>query len=333
MIFALIVQKALKSLHHPINNNTMSFVFYIPSKKSIAKGWLFKQLLSEDQHSKHSSTILDETPLDEGEKLHRPGLSTRGVSIYKGQDGYEVSLHLLASITDWELAIKAAIVIAEFADDRLQPENYPEMSVKEFKQLATDAWISEQALQGVDALLATLEAGKGPVTLFGYRGEYSIGKNLIQQLAIDPKNQEAAYQKMTKHFTDHQNTLINYTIPTRYQLDGPVGGEPESAIHWNPEQATYLFRTIWVFITIHQKETKTSYQVKYNQLLPYLQTDSHFNRCDETNYLSEVFSEVELLELEKHIATIAEKTIVESANTQETPATPSNTSKPWWKLW
>ncbi|MGL5888286.1 MAG: hypothetical protein ACRC3B_00285, partial [Bacteroidia bacterium] len=258
----------------------MSFVFYIPSKKSITKGWLFKQLLNEDEHAKHSTAILDETLLDEGEKLHRPGFSTRGASIYRGDNGYEVSLNVLASVADWQLAVKAAIVIAEFAEDLVQPENYSEMKTKEFKALATDSWIAEQALQGVTAITTMIGEGKGPMMLFGYRGNYSVGEKLMKQLGIEKADEKTAYEKLVAHFTEHQNLLQSYFVPSRYQVDGPVGGNPEPAIIWSPDIASYIYKTDWIFVSIKISSKNTIYKIKHEQIAPFFNSDSHFTLID-----------------------------------------------------
>jgi hypothetical protein len=312
----------------------MSFVFYIPSKKSITKGWLFKQLLNEDEHSKHSNAILDETQLDEGEKLHRPGRSTRGASVYRGEKGYEVSLSVLASIADWQLAVKAAITIAEFAEDLIQPENHPEMKTSAFKELVTDSWITEQALQGVNVITTLIGEGKGPITLFGYRGDYAIGKKLLRQLGIENNDEKTVFEKLVAHFTEHQNSLQNYFIPSRYQVDGPVGGKPEPAIIWSPEIASYIYKADWIFVSINIDSKNTIYKIKYNQILPILSGDSHFKLIDETNFLAEVFSPEELKDLADQLAKIADDiTVKENEVKQDNEQEMLSEKKPWWKLW
>ncbi len=312
----------------------MSFVFYIPSKKSITKGWLFKQLLHEDKHSKHSSAILDETLLDEGEKLHRPGLSTRGASVYRGEKGYEVSLSALASIADWQLAIKAAITIAEFAEDLIQPENHPEMKTKEFKELATDSWIAEQALQGVNVITAMIRDGKGPITLFGYRGDYAVGTKLLSQLGIENDDTKTVFEKLVAHFTEHQNSLQTYFTPSRYQVDGPVGGKPEPAIIWSPEIASYIYKADWIFVSINVDSKNTIYKIKHDLILPILNSDSHFKLIDETNFLAEVFSPEEIEVLADQLARIADTvTVSNSEENRSNEEEPQATKKPWWKLW
>jgi hypothetical protein len=312
----------------------MSFVFYIPSKKSITKGWLFKQLLNEDEHAKHSTAILDETLLDEGEKLHRPGLSTRGASVYKGNNGYEISINALASLADWQLAVKAAITIAEFAEDLVQPENYSEMKTKEFKALATDSWIEEQALQGINVIKAMINDGKGPITLFGYRGEYAIGTTLLSKLGITHADEKTAYEKLVAHFTEHQNTLQPYFIPSRYQVDGPVGGKPEPAIIWSPEIASYIYKSDWVFVSINSTSKNSIYKVKHPLLITAIANDAHLRLIDETNYLADVYSPEELGDLADRLRIIADDIIVkDSAANEAAEATAPTVKKPWWKLW
>jgi hypothetical protein len=311
----------------------MSFVFYIPSRKPIAKGWLFKQLLDEQEHSKHSAQVIDETLIEEGEKLNRPGISTRGASIYRTETGYEISLHTLASIGDWQLAVKAAVIIAEYADNRIQPEHYEEMGVKEFKALFTNEWIDEHASQGTGALLYMISAGNGPLTLFGYRGEYTVGSKLLQQLQISEASEKEAYSKLETHFIEHQNQLINYTVPLRYQLDGAVGGEPEPMIFWNPSQATYLYNTTWVNVSFDKDNHTVWLEIKRAQLEPLLKSGSHFRLADETNYFAEPFSAEEQIELEQNLRGIAEQ--IREAPKENAAALQSDSSrmKPWWKVW
>jgi hypothetical protein len=312
----------------------MSFVFYIPSKKSITKGWLFKQLLNEDEHAKHSTAILDETLLDEGEKLHRPGLSTRGASVYKGNNGYEISINALASLADWQLAVKAAITIAEFAEDLVQPENYSEMKTKEFKALATESWIEEQALQGINVITAMINDGKGPITLFGYRGEYAIGTTLLSKLGITNVDEKTVYEKLVAHFTEHQNSLQPYYIPSRYQVDGPVGGKPEPAIIWSPEIASYIYKSDWVFVSINSASKNSIYKVKHPLLVSVIANDAHLRLIDETNYLADVYSPEELGDLADRLRIIADDIIEKDTTTNEAAETTAPTvKKPWWKLW
>jgi hypothetical protein len=293
----------------------MSFVFYIPSKKSITKGWLFKQLLNEDEHSKHSTAILDETLLDEGEKLHRPGRSTRGASVYRGEKGYEVSLSVLASIADWQLAVKAAITIAEFAEDLIQPENHPEMKTSAFKELATDSWIAEQALQGVNVITTLIGEGKGPITLFGYRGDYAVGTKMLSQLGIENNDEKTVFEKLEAHFTEHQNSLQGYFI-------------------WSPEIASYIYKADWIFVSINIDSKNTIYKIKHDRILPILSGDSHFKLIDETNFLAEVFSPEELKDLADQLAKIVDDiTVKENEVKQDNEQETLSEKKPWWKLW
>ncbi|MCU0432235.1 MAG: hypothetical protein MUC87_02130 [Bacteroidia bacterium] len=311
----------------------MSYVFYIPSRKPIAKGWLFKQLLDEQEHSKHSAQVIDERLIEEGEKLHRPGISTRGASIYRTETGYEISLHTLASEGDWTLAVRAAIIIAEYADNRLQPENYGEMEVKEFKTLCTPEWIAQQAEQGTGVILQMVREGKGPLTLFGYRAEYAVGAKLIKQLHLEEATETQAFQALEKHFIEHQNQLIHYQIPPRYQLDGPVGGEPEQMITWNPLQATYLFSSMWIYASFDKGDKILWLEIRRDRLLPLFDTDSHFRPADETNYFAEPFTAEELPGLEQTLRGIAEG-MKETAREQvSAPQNSSSEKKPWWKIW
>lgn len=311
----------------------MSFVFYIPSRKPIAKGWLFKQLLDEQEHSKYSAQVIDETLIEEGDKLHRPGISSRGASIYRTETGYEISLNTLASTGDWHLAVKACVIIAEYADNRIQPEYHDEMDVKAFNALCTKEWIDEHASQGTRAMLYMIGEGKGPLTLFGYRGEYTVGSKLLRRLQINEADDKEAYRKLEAHFVEHQNQLINYVVPPRYQLDGPVGGEPEPMIFWNPSQATYLFNSTWIFTGFDKGDKVIWLEIKRSRLEQLFQTDSHFRLADETNYLAEPFSSDELIELEQTLRGLAEqiKENPKQATQEEQPA--STQKKPWWKVW
>jgi hypothetical protein len=311
----------------------MSFVFYIPSRKPIAKGWLFKQLLDEQEHSKHSAQVIDERLIEEGDKLHRPGVSTRGASIYRTENGYEISLNTLASTGDWELAVKASIIIAEYADNRIQPEHHGEMDVKEFKALCTKEWIDGHAVQGTRAMLYMIGEGKGPLTLFGYRGEYTVGTKLLGQLQINETNEKEAYSKLETHFIDHQNQLINYIVPLRYQLDGPVGGEPEPMIFWNPLEATYLFNCIWIFVGFDKGDKTIWLEIKRTRLEQLFQTDSHFRLTDETNYLAEPFSTEELVDLEQILRGLAEQMKEAPKQSRQEEEADTSSKKPWWKVW
>jgi hypothetical protein len=315
-----------------LKNVNVSFVFYIPSPQTVTRGWLFKHLLEEDQHALHSRELRDDQPILEGERLHHPGKSTRGISILRTEGQYEVTLHTLASKADWELAIHTAAVIAESAEERVQPENAKEMILHEFLQHCSADWIEEQMCKGVSELLRTIENTKAPVTVLGYRGRFSIGIELLKRLNLSSKSEREAYTVLVEKFTDIQNTLIAYQSPEQLMTDGSVGGKQEDMLIWIPQIATHLYKTVWVLVGNQQQEKGNHrlYKIRHEKLMQHLRSSPHATLADECNYFMDAYSDQETNELIAAIQSDVDRTLDSPAEQAKQETT---SKKAWWKLW
>lgn len=311
----------------------MSFVFYIPSPQTVARGWLFKHLLDDNKHAQHSKEVLDEQAILEGERLHRPGQSTRGISIVRTEKQYEIMLNTLASKADWELAIRAAAVIAESADERVQPEDTKEMPLKDFLLYCSSEWIEQHLTNGIKELLNTIYTTKIPVVLFGYRGRFSIGIDLLNRLNLNGKPERDIYNELVREFIDVQNNLAGYHIPVQLMSDGPVGGKQEDMLIWIPQIATHLYQTQWILVGDNQEPQtqRRLFKIKFEKLRQYISASAHANLVDECNYLIDAYSDQETNDLLKSIQHDVESIIDTPIVSNQSQSIHSK--KVWWKFW
>ena len=254
----------------------MSFYFGISTEKEVSYKNLEDQLGNENV--KFYLPPEERTNPIKGAKIYIPHQSTRGVSIYKEENGYSIGINVIASEEDFHLAINVTKAIGELTNGTILLEDSDEnIDAAELLNKYNQEWIDMMKTLGISTLIEGIGQKGKVMTIGGCYMHYSIGPRIHNTL--DASSELSYYNGLIDHIRKTQFfDLSKYQIPTIITSTHKDGTNKKSIVVFYPGGNEFLSFADYVVFPVHNG----SYEVSYD-MIPRI-SDSKFKRVDEKQF-------------------------------------------------
>lgn len=161
----------------------MSYHIIINKNQSITYGQLLNNSFVPNNVSIKRKVETDDIIIGYS-KFYLENESSRGVALTVSDTEYDVELNICASTSDYLLAAKLALAIAQINNSIISPEFDDELSLDQFEVQYNSAWAHLSRLNGVDTLKFLLEQSD-EVMLSGCVRPFYFGNYVLNKLSQD----------------------------------------------------------------------------------------------------------------------------------------------------
>lgn len=273
----------------------MSFYFTIPTTQDLTLQQLLEVLPYPDIRIAASTHYPLDQVLQGGMKLYLPYRSTRGVSLERQDQQYEIGINVGASPDDLQLALTMVAQLAALAEADILPEDQEvPLPHTDFCQTYGNHWITEQALHGLSVIRHMIEDQERTLILNGCVLPFHIGNEFLQHLVYDQPNETTFAERLWSAIQRLQYVDLereDVSIPDLRQV-GETAEDIWTCIAVTPNQTQLLVQADYIIFMLREGAIK----IDFEQVQSYAAEQS-WERLDEVHYLLPTFSPDDFAEL------------------------------------
>lgn len=273
----------------------MSFYFTIPTTQDLTPQQLLEVLPYPDVCIAVSAHYPLDQVLQGGMKLYLPYRSTRGVSLERQEQQYEIGINVGASPDDLQLALTMVAQLAVLAEADILPEDREDpLPHTVFCQTYGNHWITQQALHGLTVIRGMIEDQQRTLILNGCVLPFHIGSEFLQHLVYDQPNEVTFAERLWNAIQRLQYIDLereDVSIPDLRQV-GETVEDIWTCIAVTPNQTQLLIQADYIIFMLREGAIK----IDFEQVQSYAAEQS-WERLDEVHYLLPAFSLDDFAEL------------------------------------
>lgn len=301
----------------------MSFYFTIQSEKEITYRQLINELPLENIEFGHLEDI-DDYIGENNYKAFIKNKSTRGVNLSHREQNYSVSLNVIASEADFEIALLIVEALSKLTEAEILPEDRETpIDIVTFRNHYDKNWIEEEKYLGVSIFLDKIGNEGDTLEIACCYMSYLVGPDIHKKL--DAGSEKSYYEGLVSYISSTQFwDREKYHIPSIIRFTDKDTGEDKELVLLYQNGNQFLSKADEVVLSDGESRIKIPYDK-----IKLLATEK-FHLVDEKQYVVDELTDEEYKNI--YLKAVEISSVNKAENTTK-PESEIKAQKKWWEFW
>lgn len=235
-------------------------------------------------------TDIDSAALPAYSKFYIPQKSSRGVTVTKDFDEYDIQLNTGASEADYYVASRIALALSELNNSDITPEFDDAMSPERFEEKYNQRWAKESELLNLHMVIHMINENGATVQLSGCKRAFYLGQKMLHRFKSNYTTEDEICKAIVEHIIQLQfieDLHEDIHVPTLMEADFSEGTKTFIVIA--PNTKSLIIKADFIILRAEENIVKITFEDFISAVKP----KNKLRRVDEEQFVMQTLDDGE----------------------------------------